>query len=154
MLTAAIFHIALSLSPQPALVLVQGRSADADLGASASERSSGGGQSGGNDRGNRAGEDRGSKSQRTAQSEKTGPRNDGRAKSPKPKPDMSWTEAKYGVGDRLHETFVLKSFYPGLDLPDLPGDEAYYRGDENVYRVNKKTLKVLEVIPIGTVVLY
>ncbi|SPJ23722.1 hypothetical protein [Palleronia abyssalis] len=60
----------------------------------------------------------------------------------------------YAKGDTLPPDTPLAAVFPGLDLPRLDKTEGYMRFDEYIYRAKRKTLIVLEVIEIGTVILW
>ncbi|QFU08962.1 hypothetical protein PARPLA_01903 [Rhodobacteraceae bacterium THAF1] len=72
------------------------------------------------------------------------------------KSEKSWKDPRFAVNDVIDvDQNALQSHYPGMDLPTLTGDEeAYYRGNEFIYRVQLKTMTVIEVVPIGSVLLY
>lgn len=69
-------------------------------------------------------------------------------------PEMEWTAPVYSVGEIIKDSVSIQTSFPGMDLPKLSDPEGYVRGDENIYRVNTDTKKVLSVIPIGSVLLY
>lgn len=60
----------------------------------------------------------------------------------------------YEKGDRVRDDVEFVGVFPGMDLPAAPRGEAYLRTDEHVYRVNRRTLVVIEVIRIGAVILH
>ena len=65
-----------------------------------------------------------------------------------------WALPQYEVGETIPDTPELHQEFPGLDLPTLPPEEGYSRANETIYRCLTATHEVLEVIPIGTVLLF
>ena len=61
--------------------------------------------------------------------------------------------ALYKVGDKVPEGSKMVPSFPGLDLPTLSDAEGYLRSNEHIYRVDRKTLKVLDVVSLATVLL-
>ncbi len=62
-------------------------------------------------------------------------------------------KAEYSVGQTVPQDSPVRSFYPGIDLPRLNDSEGYVRADEFIFRIDTRTRVILEVIPIGLVIL-
>ncbi len=60
---------------------------------------------------------------------------------------------RFDVGDTIAAKVALRSYFPGMDLMRVTGDLGYYRTDEYVYLVDRRTGGVLEVIRIADVIL-
>ncbi len=60
---------------------------------------------------------------------------------------------QFHVGEIMPEARETQDSYPGIDLPRLREAELYVRTDEFVYRINRKSRVIQEVIPIATVIL-
>ena len=156
MLIAAVLHIVLSTTAPVGLTEVKGNANGNGIGASASESSPGKSGSAGS-QSNGRNQDRGA-SANTSKTNASKGKTNASARNAKGKsanqPDLSWTDPSFAVGDVVPRNARLAKSYPGLDLPKLGSEESYYREDENVYRVNASTREVLEVTPIGGVILH
>jgi len=62
-------------------------------------------------------------------------------------------DAIYEVGETAPADADIADSYPGLDLPPLEKTEGYLRSNEHIYRVDRTSREILEVVEVSTVLL-